>query len=177
MCLVVLLFALVSISGVTMSAQSSTAPAEGQKASPPANTPGATSVAAPKPADPAKQFYKALQTVKSRGGRAHIPDYITTGLGMPNASVNQEPLWASVVADNEGLRTLYLLDDRDVAVLVSQVDGRVMFYVVSGGVFKKAALLKEGRFASKSLQNIPLSSAAASFNVERDFWMQQLAAK
>jgi hypothetical protein len=179
MCLFALLFALLSISGESMSAQSSSAaPAEAQTA-PPANMPSAASVKPPPPADPAKQFAKALQTVRKRGGRAHIPDYITSGLGMPNVSGNSEPFWASVVRDNEGLRTIYLLDDRDAAVVVSEVGGHVMFYLVraSAGVLKQAAILKSGRLGSKSLQNISLSAATAGFLVERDFWMEALAAK
>jgi hypothetical protein len=83
------------------------------------------------------------------------------------------------VKDSEGLRTIYLLDDRDAAVVVSEVGGHVMFYLVraSAGVLKQAAILKSGRLGSKSLQNVPLSAATAGFIVERDFWMETLAAK
>jgi hypothetical protein len=54
-----------------------------------------------------------------------------------------------------------------------------MFYLVraSAGVLKQAAILKSGRLGSKSLQNVPLSAATAGFIVERDFWMETLAAK
>jgi hypothetical protein len=173
--LLALLFALVSICGESMSAQSSgSAPAEGQQAS---SMPSIASVKPPPPADPAKAFNKALRTVEKRGARAHVPDYVTTGLGMPNASVNMEPLWAHVVADHEGLRTIYLLDDTNAAVVVSEVGGHVMFYLVRDGVLKKAAQLKTGRFASKSLQNIPLGAAGAGYIAERDFWMEALASK
>jgi hypothetical protein len=178
--LVALLFALVSISGESMSAQSSgAAPSEAQTAPPAANMPSAASVKPPQPADPVKQFAKVLQTVAKRGGRSHIPDYITSGLGMPNVSGNSEPFWASVVQDSEGLRTIYLIDGRNAAVVVSEVGGHVMFYLVraSDGVFKQAAILKPGRLGSKSLQNISLSAATPGFIVERDFWLEALAAK
>jgi len=174
MCLVALLFALVSISGESMSAQSSSAaPAEGQQASP---MPSIASVKPPPPADPAKAFNKALRTVEKRGVQARVPDYVATGLGLPNAAV-LDPARAHVVADQEGLRTIYLLDDINATVVVSEVGGHVMFYLVRDGVLKKAALLKTGRLASKSLQNIPLSAAGPGFIAERDFWMEALAAK
>jgi hypothetical protein len=175
-----LLFALLSISGASMSAQSSVAaPAEAQTEPPAANMPSAASVKPPPPADPTKQFAKVLQTVRKRGGRSRVPDYVTSGLGMPNVNGASEPFGASVVKDSEGLRTIYLLDDRDAAVVVSEVGGHVMFYLVraSAGVLKQAAILKSGRLGSKSLQNVPLSAATAGFIVERDFWMETLAAK
>jgi hypothetical protein len=37
--------------------------------------------------------------------------------------------------------------------------------------------LKSGKWGSKSLQNVPLASAVAGFNAERDLWIEQLAAK
>ena len=172
MCLFALLFALTSISAETMSAQSSnTAPAEGQPPSSIADMPVAPSVKAPSSPDAAKQFSKALQVVKQRGHRAHVADYITSGLGIRNA-----PFWASVVEDNSGQRTIYLLEDTNAAVLVTEAGGTPVFYLARAGVLKQAAVLKSGRWGSKSLQDVPLKSAVAGFNTERDFWIEALAA-
>ena len=177
MCLFVLLFALTSISGETMSAQSSsTAPAEGQPPSSIADLPVIPYVRAPNSSDPAKQFSKALQVVKKRGRHAHVADYITSGLGIRNASVNLEPLWASVVEDSSGQRTIYLLEDTNAAVLITEAGGTPVFYLARAGVLKQAAVLKSGRWGSKSLQDVPLKSAVAGFNTERDFWIEALAA-
>jgi hypothetical protein len=161
-----------------MSAQSSgAAAAEAQTAPPAANMPSAASVKPPPPADPTKQFAKTLQTVAKIGGRAHVPDYITGGLGLINTDNNQVPMGASFVADHDGLRTIYIIDDRNAAVVVSEVGGHVMFYLVRAGALKEAALLKDGRWGSKSLQKVSLSAATAGFIVERDFWLEALAAK
>ncbi len=172
MCLFALLFALTSIFAETMSAQSSsTAPAEEQKPSSIADMPAAASVKAPPPADAAKQFSKALQVVKKRGHRAHVADYITSDLGIRNA-----PYWASVVEDNSSQRTIYLLDETNAAVLVTEAGGTPVFYMARAGVLKQAAVLKSGRWGAKSLQDVPLKSAVAGFNTERDFWIEALAA-
>jgi len=178
MCLVALLFALVSVSSESMSAQSSsTAPAEGQTAPPPPNMPSAASVKAPPPADPAKQFSKAVQIVEKRGRRSHLPDYIADDLGLPRTgAANQQPVGASVL-DIDSARRIYLIDDSDAAVMITAANESTMVYLIRSGVLKKAGQMKSGRWGSMSVQNVPLASAAAGFNAERDLWIEQLAAK
>ena len=176
-CLFALLFALVSNSGETVSAQSSSAaPAEGRKASSVTGTPAAASAKATNPPDRAKEkeLSKAFQTVAKRGRSSHLPDYIADGLGLPNAT--QQPLWASML-DIDGARRVFLIDDTDAAVVMTAAGEHTMVYLVRSGVLKKAAQLKEGRKRSMSLQDIPLASALPGFNAERDLWIEELAAK
>jgi len=174
MCVVALLFALLSISGETVSAQSSsTAPAEEQKPSSLADMPVVSSKA-PNSQDSARQFSKALQIAAKRGRRSHLPDYIASGLGLPNGTM--QPMWASVV-DIDGGRTIYLPDGTDAAVVITAVGERTMAYLVRAGVLKKAVQIKSGGGGSKSLQNVPIGSAVENFNAERDLWIEQLVAK
>jgi len=190
-CLLALLFALVSNSGETVSAQSSSAAAdEGQRPSsvaelPPApkeqNPPDAAKAPnpadrakAPDTADRAKELSKAFQIVKKRGTGAHLADYVAYGLGLPNAT--QQPMWASMLEIDDA-RRIYIVNDMDVAVVMTTVGENTVVYLVRGGVLKKAARIKSGRMGSKSLQDIPLASAAAGFNAERDQWIELLAAK
>ena len=161
-CLLALLFALVSNSGETVSAQSSSAaPGDGQKLSsvaelppgapakeanppdvakapnPPANTP-----------DRAKELSKAFQIVKKRGSSSYLADYVSYGLGLPNAT--QQPMWASTL-DIGDARRVYVVNDTDIAVIMSAVGEHTVVYLVRGGVLKKAARIKSGRMGSKSL--------------------------
>jgi hypothetical protein len=136
--------------------------------------PAAAAAKAPNPPDPAKQLSKAFQIVAKRGRRSHLPDYISFDLGLPNSA--QQPLGAYML-DIDGARRVFLLDDSDAAVVMTAVGEHTMVYLVRSGVLKKAAQLKQGRLRSLSLQNVPLASALAGFNAERDLWIEQLAAK
>jgi hypothetical protein len=176
---VALLFILLFIARETMNAQPfNTASGEGQNASSSADMLGTASAKAPNPADPAEQFSKVLQMVEKRGLRTHLFEYIWNDLGRSNPSML--PLWASALAvvDVDGGRVIYLVDDTNVAVLITERGEQPMVYLVSrAGVLEKAAQMKSGRWGSKSLQNVPLGSAVASFNEERDFWIEQLATR
>jgi hypothetical protein len=177
MFLIALLFALVSMSCETLSAQSSSsAPAGGPTTAPPASKPTVTSVKPPQAADRNKQLYKALQMATKRGTLSYLPDYIAGELGMNRASANGQHEWATVL-DIDGARKIYLIDNANTAVAIIDANGQTMVYLIRSGVLKQAGLLKSGRFGSQSLQNIPLSKAADGFNVERDLWMEQLVAK
>jgi hypothetical protein len=177
MFLIALLFALVSMSGGTLSAQSSSsAPAGGQTAAPPASTPTVTSVKPPQAADRNKQFYKALQMAAKRGTLSYLPDYIASELGMNRASFTGQHEWATVL-DIDSARKIYLIDNANTAVAMIDTNGQTIVYLIRFGVLKQAGLLKPAHFGSQSLENIPLSKAAAGFNAERDLWMEQLAAK
>ena len=189
-CLLALLFALVSNSGETVSAQSSSAaPAEAQKLSSVAELPPAPAAKAPNPPDAAKapnpadvakdparakELSKAFQIVKKRGSSTYLADYVSYGLGLPNAT--QQPMWASML-DIDDSRRVYAVNDTDVAVVMTAVGEQTIVYLVRGGVLKKAAKIQSGRMGSKSLKDIPLASAAAGFNAERDKWIELLAAK
>lgn len=175
-CLVALLFALVSIASESMSAQSpSAAPAEGQKLSSVAELPATVSAKPPSSPDAAKQLSKALQIAAKRGRPSHVPDYIAGDLGLARAST-ATPLWASEL-NIDGARRIYLVNDTDTAVVITAVNEQTIVYLVRSGVLKKAGQLKSGKWGSKSLQNVPLASAVAGFNAERDLWIEQLAAK
>jgi hypothetical protein len=173
-----LLFALVSHSGETVSAQSpSTAPVEGQKASSVADLPVNVIAKAPNSADAAKQLAKAFQSVAKRGRPSYLSQFIAEDLGLAHASAaTQQPLWASML-DIDGARKVYLVDDTDAAVVITAVNEQTIVYLVRSGVLKKAGRVKSGTWGSKSLQNIPLATAAAGFNAERDLWIQLLAAQ
>lgn len=174
-CLLALLFALASNSGETMSAQSSSAaPAEGQKASSVGELPVAASAKAPNPADQAKQLSKALQIAARRGKPSHLPDYISYGLGLPNATL--QPLWAAEL-DVDGARRVYLVNDTDTAVVVTAAGEHTMVYLVRSGALKKAAIMVSGKYRSISLEDVPLASAVVGFNAERDLLLEQLPAK
>jgi hypothetical protein len=176
MCLVALLFALVSISKENMSAQSpSAAPPESQKLSSAAELPASVPAKPPNSPDAAKQFSKALQIAAKRGRPSHVPDYIAGDLGLARAST-ANPLWASELGI-DGARRIYLVNDTDTAVVITAVNEQTMVYLVRSGVLKKAGQLKSGKWGSKSLQNVPLASAVGGFNAERDLWIEQLAAK
>ncbi len=173
-CLLALLFALVSTQAITMSAQSSSAiPAEGQKPSSIAELPPAASAKSPSNSpDATKQLAKALQIAAKRGTPSHVPPYIADDLGLTHASVTvEQSLWASEL-DIEGARKIYLVNNSNVAVFITAVNEQTMVYLVRSGVLKKAGRVTSGRLGSKSLQNVPLAAAAAGFNVERDFWIQ-----
>jgi hypothetical protein len=79
--------------------------------------------------------------------------------------------------DIDGARKVYLVDDTDAAVVITAVNEQTIVYLVRSGVLKKAGRVKSGTWGSKSLQNIPLATAAAGFNAERDLWIQLLAAQ
>lgn len=177
-CLFALLFALVSHSGGTVSAQSpGTAPAEGQKPSSVADLPVNVIAKAPTSADAAKQLAKAFQIAAKRGQSSHVPQFLAEDLGLAHATAaTQQPLWASML-DIDGARKVYLVDDSDAAVVITAVNEQTIVYLVRSGVLKKAGRLKSGNWGSKSLQNIPLATAAAGFNTERDLWIQLLAAQ
>jgi hypothetical protein len=176
-CLVVLLFALVSIASESMSAQStSAAPPESQKPSSIAELPPAASAKAQSSSpDAARQLAKVLQIAAKQGRPSHVPDYIAGDLGLARAST-ANPLWASEL-DIDGARRIYLVNDTDTAVVITAVNEQTMVYLVRSGVLKKAGQLKSGKWGSRSLQNVPLASAVAGFNAERDLWIELLAAK
>jgi len=178
MCLVALLFALVSIASESMSAQSSgTAPAEGQKPSSIAELPPTVSAKPPSSPDAAKQLAKVLRIAAKQGRLSRVPGYIADDLGLTHASAaSQQPLWASEL-DIDGARRIYLVNDTDAAVVITAVNEQTMVYLVRAGVLKKAGELKSGKWGSRSLQNVPLASAVARFNAERDLWIELLAAK
>ena len=183
-CLFALLFALFSNSGEIASAQSSSAaPAEGQKSSsvaelPPApkapNPPNVAKAANPPDRAKAKELSKAFQIVTKRGRLSHLPDYLAYDLGLPNAS--QQPLWASML-DIDGARRVFLIDETDAAVVMTAAGEHTMVYLIRSGVLKKAARIQPGRRGSRSLHDVPLASAVAGFNAERDLWIEELAAK
>ncbi len=169
------LLALLSISGETMSAQSSgTAPAEVQKPSSVADLPVAASAGAPNAPDPARQLSALLPIVAKRGRPSHLPAFISSDLGLPGTA--DQTLGASVL-DIDGARRIFLLDSMDAAVVVTAANEQTMVYLVRSGVLKKATELKRGRMRSMSLKNVPLASAQAGFNTERNLWIQELAAK
>jgi hypothetical protein len=178
MCLVALLFALVSIASESMSAQSSgTFPAEGQKLSSVAELPATVSAKPPSSPDAARQLAKVLQIAAKQGTQSHVPPYIADDLGLTHASATiEQSLWASEL-DIDGARKIYLVNNTDVAVVMTAVNEQTTVYLVRSGVLKKAGRLTSGRLGSKSLQNVPLASAVAGFNAERDLWIELLAAK
>ncbi len=178
MCLVALLFVLVSIASESMSAQSSgAAPAESQKLSSAAELPVAVSAKPPSSPDAAKQLAKVLQIAAKQGSPSRVPAYISDDLGLTHASVTiEQSLWASEL-DIDGARKIYLVNDTDAAVVMTAVNEQTMVYLVRSGVLKKAGRVKSGRLGSKSLQNVPLASAVAGFNSERDLWIELLTAK
>ena len=178
MWLFALLFALVSIASESMRAQSSsTAPAEGQKPSSIAELPPTVSAKPPSSPDAAKQLAKVLRIAAKQGRLSRVPGYIADDLGLTHASAaSQQPLWASEL-DIDGARRMYLVNDTDTAVVITAVNEQTMVYLVRSGVLKKAGLLKSGKWGSRSLQNIPLASAASGYNAERDLWIELLAAK
>lgn len=146
----------------------------------PTNTQSAPAHPTPSAAEARKQFRQVLKELENKGRPTTLRVNLLQDLGFYTSE--QQSIPATVLNGDEDPEThdIYLLDQPgDKTVLLTIKDGdQLLVYVSNGaGVLRKAAKLMQGRrMNSQSLQQIPLEVALDGFIVEKDYWIERLAA-
>jgi hypothetical protein len=177
-CQIFLMAGLLLAAGESISAQSTgNAQSQALRAALPAEAPSGTSPNLQGPSEPGTTFEDVLRIVKKEGRMTTISRDLSQDLGLANTFDIDLPLvGAHALQDPYTHREIYVIDDtRDVLFRIKTDDTPLVYLANRAGVLQKAGEIKTGRFRSQSFHRIPMESAKAGFDAEKEFWIKRVS--